>query len=217
MIDFSILTNNFDSFLEGFKNTVIASGFGLIGSFFLGTFIAVLQFLPNRFMNFLGRAYTEFFRNIPVIIIVLMFYIGFPAMGIIFSGFTAGTIGLIVYTSAFIAEAIRAGILSVPTGQMEAARSSGLSFYQAMLLVILPQAIKIVVPPLGNQFINLVKNSSVLGLVAGMDLMYFGDAVSATTFVTFDVYIIVALFYLVLTVPLSISVRWYERKLARNY
>jgi aspartate/glutamate/glutamine transport system permease protein len=99
---------------------------------------------------------------------------------------------------------------------MEAARSSGLTYGQAMRMVILPQAVKIVIPPLGNQFINLVKNSSLLAVVAGGDLMYQGDLISASTFVTFDTYIFVGLFYLILTIPLSFGVGYLEKRLARS-
>jgi putative glutamine transport system permease protein len=99
---------------------------------------------------------------------------------------------------------------------MEAARSSGLTYGQAMRLVILPQAVKIVIPPLGNQFINLVKNSSILAVVAGLDLMYHGDLISSRTFVVFDVYIFVAAFYLILTIPLSFGVGYLEKRLARS-
>lgn len=125
-------------------------------------------------------------------------------------------LGLTIYTAAFIAEAIRAGIMAVPKGQLEAARSSGLTYSQAMRFIILPQAIKIVIPPLGNQFINLVKNSSVLGIVAGFDLMYQADLVSSQTYVVFDVYIFVALFYLVLTIPLSLGVGYLEKRLGKT-
>ncbi|WP_342047304.1 amino acid ABC transporter permease [Bacillus sp. OTU530] len=217
MLDFSILTENLDMYLQGFKNTLIASLIALGGSFVAGTLIAVLRIAPSRPLNWIGAAYVEFIRNIPIILITFIFYFGLPTLNIRMDGFTAGTIGLAVYTAAFIAEAIRAGIQSVPNGQMEAARSSGLTYVQAMYYVILPQAIKIVIPPLGNQFINLVKNSSILGVVAGLDLMYFGDLVASKTFVTFDVYIFVSLFYLIITVPLSLSVSYLEKRLARGY
>ncbi|MFB9761327.1 amino acid ABC transporter permease [Ectobacillus funiculus] len=217
MLDFSILTENLDMYLQGFKNTLIASLIALGGSFVAGTLIAVLRIAPSRPLNWIGAAYVEFIRNIPIILITFIFYFGLPTLNIRMDGFTAGTIGLAVYTAAFIAEAIRAGIQSVPNGQMEAARSSGLTYVQAMYYVILPQAIKIVIPPLGNQFINLVKNSSILGVVAGLDLMYFGDLVASKTFVTFDVYIFVSLFYLIITVPLSLSVGYLEKRLAKGY
>ncbi|PGM56994.1 amino acid ABC transporter permease [Bacillus sp. AFS053548] len=211
MIDFSILTDHMEYFLEGLRVTVLTSLIALLCSFILGTIIAVMRIAPIKPLNWLGSVYVEFIRNIPVLVVVFFTYLAGS-----FSGMVAGTIGLTIYTAAFIAEAIRAGILSVPKGQMEAARSTGLSYGQAMRLIILPQAIKIVIPPLGNQFLNLVKNSSLLAVVAGGDLMYQGDLISAMTYVTFDTYIFVALFYLVLTIPLSIGVTYLEKRLARS-
>ena len=203
--------------MRGFEHTILASVIALIGSFVIGTLIAVFRIAPVALLNWVGTAYVEFIRNIPLMLITLIFFIGFPALGITFSGFTAGTIALSVYTAAFIAESIRAGIQSIHQGQMEAARSSGMTYMQAMWHIILPQAIKVVIPPLGNQFINLVKNSSVLGMVAGLDLMYFGDIIASDTFVTFDVYIFVGAFYLLLTIPLSLGVHYLERRLSRSH
>ncbi|XRG76987.1 amino acid ABC transporter permease [Rossellomorea sp. GAMAL-10_SWC] len=211
MIDFSILTDHMEYFLEGLRVTILTSLIALLCSFILGTIIAVMRIAPIKPLNWLGSVYVEFIRNIPVLVVVFFTYLAGS-----FSGMVAGTIGLTIYTAAFIAEAIRAGILSVPKGQMEAARSTGLSYGQAMRLIILPQSIKIVIPPLGNQFLNLVKNSSLLAVVAGGDLMYQGDLISAMTYVTFDTYIFVALFYLVLTIPLSVGVGYLEKRLARS-
>ena len=211
MLDFSILTNNMDLYLEGFKYTIIASLIALVASFVLGTIIAVMRIAPLKIVNVIGTVYVEFIRNIPLVVIVFFIFI---VAGI--SGTAAGVLGLTIYAAAFIAEAIRAGIMAVPKGQLEAARSSGLTYGQAMRFIILPQAIKIVIPPLGNQFINLVKNSSVLGIVAGFDLMYQADLVSSQTYVVFDVYIFVALFYLVLTIPLSLGVGYLEKRLGKT-
>lgn len=216
MLDLTVLTEHWGMYVEGFGNTVKASVLALIGSFLLGTVLAVFRIAPYRVLNWAGTAYVEFVRNIPLILVVFVFFVGLPAIGVRLDPFTSGTLGLTVYTAAFIAETIRAGILSVPKGQMEAARSSGLTYIQAMVHIILPQAIKIVIPPIGNQFINLVKNSSILGVIAGLDLMYFGDIISTQTFITFDVYIFVGLFYLVLTVPLSLMVGYLERRLEIN-
>jgi aspartate/glutamate/glutamine transport system permease protein len=215
-MDFSILTENLDLYLEGFKNTIIASLIALVGSFLLGNLIAVMRIAPLKPLNWLGSIYVEFVRNIPVLVIAFFFYFGLPTIGIEFDGLTAGAIALTIYTAAFVAEALRAGIMAVPKGQMEAGRSSGLTYNQTMRLIILPQAIKIVIPPLGNQFINLVKNSSILGVIAGLDLMYQADIVSSNTFVVFEVYIFVALFYLILTVPLSLGVGYLEKRLAKS-
>ena len=216
-MDFSIISNYFDMFMDGFKVTLIASLTALVASFVIGAIIAIMRITPYTILRWIGAAYVEFFRNIPLVIIAFFFFIGTPTLGIRFSGLTAGTIALSIYTSAFIAEAIRSGILSVPKGQMEAARSSGLSYLQTMRMIILPQAIKIVIPPIGNQFINLVKNSSILALIAGGDLMYQADLISAKTFVVFDVYIFVAAFYLIITIPLSFGVGYLEKRLANSY
>lgn len=216
-MDFSILINYFDMYWDGFKVTLMISLVALIGSFFIGAIVAVMRIVPFAPLRWIAIAYVEFFRNIPLLVIVFFFYIGTPSLGLQLSGFTAGTIGLTIYTSAFIAEAIRSGILSVPKGQMEAARSSGLNYGQTMRMVILPQAIKIVVPPIGNQFINLVKNSSILALIAGTELMYQADLISAKTYVVFDVYIFVALFYLIITIPLSFGVSYLEKRLANSH
>lgn len=216
MLDFTILSENMDMFLEGFKTTLFVSFLALIGSFVLGTIFAIFRIAPIKPLNWIGAVYVEFIRNIPLLIILFFIFNALPVFNITLSGFIAGTIALTIYTAAFIAEAIRAGIMSVPKGQTEAARSSGLNYVQTMWYVILPQAIKIVIPPLGNQFINLVKNSSILTIVAAGELMYQGDLISSRTFVTFDVYIFVAVFYLIITIPLSLGVNYLEKRLARS-
>ncbi|WP_438420301.1 amino acid ABC transporter permease [Bacillus siamensis] len=215
-MNFTILTENFDMYLDGFLHTLLASFIALAGSFALGVLIAVMRITTFKPLQWIGTAYVEFIRNIPLLLITFVFYFGLPNAGLRLDGFQAGTIALTIYTSAFIAEAIRAGIQTVSKGQMEAARSSGFTYSQAMRYVILPQAVKIVIPPLGNQFLNLVKNSSILGVVAGLDLMYQADLVSSSTLVVFDVYIFAALFYLILTIPLSIGVHYLERRLGKS-
>lgn len=213
--DISILFQHWDSFTEGFVNTLEASIIALIGSFLLGSLIAILRIAPLPLLNWIGTIYVELIRNIPLLIVVLFFYLGLPSLGIPLDGFVSGTLGLTIYTASFIAESIRAGIQSVPKGQFEASRSSGLSYNQTMLYIIMPQAFKIVLPAMGNQFINLVKNSSVLAIVAGLDLMYFSDLVNARTFMPITVYAFTAIFYLVLTIPLNFLVLYMERHLAK--
>lgn len=198
-------------FVSGFKYTIYASLLALVFSLIIGTIMAILQLSHNRIIRSLAKAYVAFFRNIPLLIIVMFFYVVTPMYFYSFDGFQAGTIGLTIYTSAFIAETVRSGIQTVPKGQMEAGLSSGFSYSETMRYIVLPQAFKIVVPPLGNQFINLIKNSSILAMVAGLDLMYQGDLIASTTFNTFDTYIIVGLFYLVLTLPLSYLMNYLDK------
>ena len=198
-------------FISGFKFTIYASLLALVFSLIIGTLMAILQLSHNRIIRSLAKAYVAFFRNIPLLIIVMFFYVVAPMYFYSFDGFQAGTIGLTIYTSAFIAETVRSGIQTVPKGQMEAGLSSGFSYAETMRFIVLPQTFKIVVPPLGNQFINLIKNSSILAMVAGLDLMYQGDLIASTTFNTFDTYIIVGLFYLILTLPLSYLMNYLDK------
>lgn len=201
---------------EGFKNTLISSVIALVFSILVGTLMGVLQLTPNKIIRSLANIYVEFFRNIPLLVIVMFFYVVVPMYFVNISGFAAGTIGLVIYTSSFIADNVRAGILSIPDGQMEAGLSQGLKQGEVMRYIILPQAIRVVIPPLGNQFINLVKNSSILAMVAGLDLMYYGDFIAMETFNTFDTYILIGLFYLAITLPLTYLTKRLEIKLGIN-
>ena len=201
-------------FVDGFKITLFSSVLALVFSLIIGTLMAIFQLSKNKVVSALAKAYVEFFRNIPLLIIVMFFYVVVPIYWFNLDGFQAGTIGLTIYTSAFIAETVRSGIQTVPKGQTEPGLSSGFTYSEIMRYIVLPQAFKIVIPPLGNQFINLVKNSSILAIVAGLDLMYQGDLIASETFNTFDTYIIVGLFYLVITLPLSYLMVYLEKKWA---
>lgn len=200
-------------FVEGFINTLFSSAIALVFSLLIGIIMGMLQISTNNIVRGFGNAYVEFFRNIPLLVIIMFFYVAIPMYLFNITGFWAGTIGLTIYTSSFIADNVRAGILTVPNGQLEAGLSQGMKRSQVMRHIILPQAIRIIIPPLGNQFINLVKNSSILAMVAGLDLMYFGDFVAMETFNTFDSYILIGLFYLTITLPLTYFVKRLEVKL----
>ncbi|MCT6827237.1 MAG: amino acid ABC transporter permease [Lactobacillus helsingborgensis] len=206
--------NNFSSQLfSGFGWTILSSFLTLIFSLIFGVLLALLEVIPNKLANKIGRIYVEIFRNIPLLIIVMFFYLIVPKYFVQIDGFTAGTIGLFLYTSAFIAEIIRSGIQSVSSGQMEGARSTGMTYKQAMRYIVLPQAFKIVIPPLGNQFVNLIKDSSILAFVAGFDLMYQANAIASVTFDTINSYLVIGVLYLLITMPLSYYMRHLEKKL----
>ena len=209
----TILTTYSDVLMDGFLNTLYSSIIALFFSLIIGTLMAILQLSKKKWINILANAYVEFFKNIPLLIIVMFFYVVIPLYWFSMNGFTAGTIGLTIYTSAFIAETVRAGIMGVPKGQTEAGLSTGLTQNETMRYIVLPQAFKIVIPPLGNQFINLVKNSSVLALVTGLDLMYQGDLIASETFNTFDTYILIGAIYLIITLPLTYLMGYIERRL----
>lgn len=208
----ALLENNFPTFMQGFGYTLLSSIIALIGSMILGTGFAIMQIMPQVWIRKIGNIYVQIFRNIPLLVITFFFFL-VVSKYVKMSGFTSGTVALMLYTSAFIAETVRAGILSVDAGQMEGARANGLSFGQALRFIILPQAFRVALPSLGNQFINLVKNSSILAFVGGLDLMYQGNMIAATTFETFSTYIVVGIFYLIITLPLSYYMQHLERKL----
>ncbi|WP_099974146.1 amino acid ABC transporter permease [Lactobacillus terrae] len=208
-----LFVDNWSQFLTGFGWTLLSSVLALFFSLILGSFFAILEVIPNKFARIVGNVYVEIFRNIPLLVITMFFYLVIPMYVVKINGFAAGTIGLIIYTSAFIAETVRAGINSVDVGQMEASRSNGMTYVQAMRYIVLPQAFKYVIPPLGNQFVNLVKNSSVLAFVAGFDLMYQGNSIASTTFETVNTYFVVAIFYLIITLPISYYMQHLERKI----
>lgn len=210
----TLFLDNWQTYLTGFGNTILASIIALVFSLIIGSAFAIMELLPSRLLRVIAHIYIEVFRNIPLLVVAMFFYIVVPQYVVKLDGFTAGTIGLTLYTSSFIAETVRAGILAVDPGQMEGARANGLTYWQAMRYIVLPQAYKIVIPPLGNQFINLIKNSSVLAFLAGFDLMYQAQTVASATFKTFSAYFIVGFFYLVLTLPLSYYMRYLEKKLS---
>ena len=212
----NVLTNHGSQLLSGLGQTLLCSIIALLASLIIGSFFAILEVLPSKLARRVGQTYVEIVRNIPLLVVTMFFYIVIPKYVFPISGFAAGTIGLTIYTSAFIAETVRAGIQSVEVGQMEGARSVGMTFNQAMRYIILPQAFKIVIPPLGNQFINLVKNSSVLAFVAGFDLMYVGNDLASSSFDTINTYLVVGLLYLIITMPLSYYMRYLEKKTNRG-
>lgn len=209
-----IISSQWLSLLSGLWNTILCSVIALVGSLVIGTFFALLEISKYRVVRIIGSVYVEVFRNIPLLVIAMAFFLIVPMYFTKISGFTAGTIGLTLYTSAFIAETVRAGINSVEAGQLEGALANGLTTGQAMRYIILPQAFKVIIPPLGNQFINLVKNSSVLAFVAGFDLMYEGNMIANDTLQTIPTYFIVGIMYLIITLPLSYYMRHLEKKLA---
>ena len=137
----SLFQSHAGEFLTGFGWTIASSVLALIGSLILGTAFALLEVIPNKLANIIGRIYIEVVRNIPLLVITMFFYVVIANI-IKISGFAAGTFGLTLYTSAFIAETVRAGINAVPKGQLEGAMSNGLSWWQAMRYIVLPQAFK---------------------------------------------------------------------------
>lgn len=199
-------------FAEGFKTTIMVAVLSLALALVLGIVFGVLGTSQWTLAKLVSRVYVEFIQNTPLVIQVFFLYHGLPHLGVMLPVFTVGVLGIGVYHGAYIAEVVRAGINSIHKGQMEAALSQGFSFWGAMRHIILPQASRIVVPPLTNQAVNLIKNTSVLAMVAGGDLMYRADSWSSENIYYGPAYVVVGLLYLLLCLPLATLTRRLEGK-----
>ncbi|MEO7197724.1 MAG: amino acid ABC transporter permease, partial [Solirubrobacterales bacterium] len=165
-------------------------------------------------LRFAGAFYVETVRNTPLTVLFVLFYFGLPKVGIIYDPFPTAIIVLGGYTGAFVAETVRSGINTVAVGQAEAARSLGLTFPQVLLLVVLPQALRTVVAPLGSLFVALIKNSSVALVIAVKELVFLTDSIAVETARPIPVYLGAAAAYLLLTIPSGTLIRLLERRLA---
>ena len=209
----------FPILLEGFFGMLKIIFFSMILGFVLGISFAICKTSSVTFLKIFGTVYTDFFRNTPLLVQILLIHFGLVEVGVdlTFGGnieraVMSSILSLGVNSGAYQAEIIRSGILAIPSGQMEAGRSIGLSYIDTMRYVILPQAIRIVIPPLGNEFVNLTLNSSLASLTGLFELVRGGRIIVAATFKTFQTWIFVALFYFVVTFSLTNLLRYAENK-----
>jgi glutamate transport system permease protein len=210
------VTDNFDLYVDGFLTSLGICLWAMVGSLVLGVVIAACRVSPVPPLRALGLFWVTTFRNTPLSLVLFFCAFGLPELGINRSFYTFGVLGLVLYTSAFVAEAVRAGINSVPPGQAEASRSLGLTFGQGLRHVVLPQALRTVVPPLGSVIIAMFKNSAVVGAFGvGGDLWSTGQTLtSARGLETLPVFLGVAVFYLAITLPAGGILQLIERKVA---
>ena len=152
--------------LQGLWVTIYVSLISIALSFVVGLIFGLIRYVKIKYVSAIVGFIIDIIRNLPLLLIIFFTYFGLPQLGIVTNPTTASIAALVIFEGAMLAEIVRSGISSVDPGQMEGARSNGMTYTQAMRYVILPQAMKIVIPPLGNQFVNLVKNSSVLAFVA---------------------------------------------------
>ena len=210
------ITQNLDLYWTGFRTSLGICLVAMVGSLLLGTVIAACRVSPVPPLRGLGTSWVNTFRNTPLSVVLFFCAFGLPEIGINRSFYFFGVLGLVLYTSAFVCEAIRSGINSVSAGQAEAARSVGLTFTQSLRFVVLPQALRTVVPPLGSVIIAMFKNSAVVGAFGvGADLFSIGNTLtSARGFETLPVFTGVAVGYLAITLPAGALLQVIERKVA---
>jgi putative glutamine transport system permease protein len=214
-MDWSVLGENAGPLARGLLVTLEVSVLGLILALVLGVIVATLRVAPAAPLRRIGTAYVEFLRNIPLLVQLFFLFFALPSIGIRLEAFVCGVLALGVYTSAFVAEAIRSGIAGVPKGQLEAALSSGMSYTLAMRTIVLPQAISKTIPPLGNTTLNLIKNSSLVSTVSVMDVLGTAQQIGARTFEYVPMFAGAAIGYLILTLPTAFAVNVLEKRYAR--
>lgn len=208
--------SNLDQYWAGFKVTVELLAVGGLGALLLGTLIALLRISPIASLRAVAVGYTELLRNTPLTLVFFLIIVVLPVLQLGFANPKIGAyLALSLYTAAFVAEAIRSGINGVPIGQAEAARSVGLTFGQTVALVILPQAFRMVIPPLINVFIALAKNTSIAGGFLVVELFAKSKALANQHGnAVIPILLGIAVCYLIITVPLGRLAAWAERKVA---
>ncbi|MGR0319920.1 amino acid ABC transporter permease [Agromyces sp. ZXT2-3] len=205
--------DNFPLYLQGFGTTVLLLVVSGIAALVIGTLIAAMRISPVPSLRWFATVYTELVRNTPLTLVLFFCAFVLPQLGSRLDYVTAAIIGLSVYTSPFVAEALRSGVNGVPVGQAEAARSVGFGFSQTVGLIVLPQAFRMTIPPLINVFIALTKNTSVAGGFFVVELFAVGRTVAnARGDEVIPVLLGVAAFYLLITVPLGLLAARLERR-----
>lgn len=189
--------------------TVLSIVIGLL----IGIVAGLARVWPNTFLRTVASAYIELVRGTPLLVQIFLVYFGLPALGLNLDPFVAGIIAMGVNSGAYVGEIVRGGIESIAQGQMEAALSLGMTWWQAMYYVILPQAFVRILPPLGNEFIALLKDSSLVSTIAIAELTRTGQIIITRTFKSFEIWSGVALFYFVMTYAISRVVKYSEKRL----
>ncbi|HSW64358.1 MAG TPA: amino acid ABC transporter permease [Dissulfurispiraceae bacterium] len=221
--DWSVVTSGqyYDWIVSGLYLTIQLSAVSIVLAFLLGLLIAVMRMSSVKPVKWLAHGYLEFFRNTPLLVQIFFWYFGsykiLPQsvndwLNSTNFEFAAAVIALTIYTSAFIAEDIRSGVLSIPKEQMEASRSAGFSYLRSMQYIILPQAVRITIPPLIGQFLNLTKNSSLAMTIGVAELTYQARQVEAYTFKGFEAFTAATLVYVALSIIITALVTLYSKK-----
>ena len=199
-------------FLEGATTTVLLSFFSVIVGVGCGTLMALARLSTNKFLSKAAKVYIDIIRGTPLLVQLYLVYFGLATV-LDLNDFVSGVIAVSVNTTAYIAEIIRSGIQSVDKGQMEAARSMGMPKLMAMRQIILPQAMKNILPAIGNEFATLIKETSIVSLIGIHDLMYSSDTVRGATFTVFIPLLMTAFLYFVMTTTIAFFMDKLERKL----
>lgn len=221
-IELFLNQGGYKTVLEGLSNTLKIAVIGLIIGIFIGTLIAVVRVLPKyktlpKVLNGICSFYVAFFRGTPMVVqLLLSYYVALPLMGINLPSVTVALVVFGLNSGAYISEIMRSGILSVDPGQMEGGRAMGLSFSKTMLAIVIPQAVKNILPTLGNEFITLIKETSVVSFVGALDLYVAFNRIGSNSYEFMVPYLVMAVIYIVLVLVISGLVKLMERSLRKS-
>ncbi|AEF93751.1 polar amino acid ABC transporter, inner membrane subunit [Desulfotomaculum nigrificans CO-1-SRB] len=213
-LDIAFILKILPTLLKGAVMTIKLTAFAIVFGTLIGLIVALAKISSIKILNWIGGLYTWVIRGVPLLLQLMFLYYGLAFAGIMLDEFTVAVLGLSVCGGAYIAEIIRAGILSIDRGQMEAALSMGMTYAQAMRRVILPQAYRRLLPPMGNEFITLMKDSALVSVITMTELLRSATQLQSVTFRPVEVYITAGLLYLIMTTFFTIVFDRLERKLA---
>lgn len=196
--------------------TALLSVLGFLLALALGTLLAMLVRSPYAFVRRPVKSFVQVMRAVPLLALLLAIYFGLPPIGITLDGFWAGVLGLGLNGSAYIAEIVRGGLSALHRGQREAALAVGMTPFRTMVHILIPQAARIMLPPLLNTYVSLLKDSSLCALIATNELMLAARAISSESFLPMHIFLLVGLFYFLVAFPLSMLARLLENRLARG-
>ena len=212
MLDWNIITHYFPFLLSGALLTLKISVLSLVLGLAFGLTAALCKLAQNPLLRWPAIFYVWLIRSTPLLVQLFIIYFGFPQIGIDLGPFFSGVLGLALNVGAYNAETIRGGIISIAKGQTEAARSLGMSSPLAMRRIILPQALRIIIPPLGNNFVILIKDTSLVSTITVVELTLTAQRLIASTYKPFEMYVMAAVLYAVLTSAASLLLVWVERR-----
>lgn len=212
--DFTPVLTDWSALLHGASVTVEVTVSALLLSCLLGLLIGIGRLNPqHKAVYGFCSVYLSCFRGTPLLVQLFIWFFGLPRFGILLPAFVCGVLGLGMYSASYVSEIVRGAIQSVDRGQMEAARSLGMSSTQAMFKIILPQAFVRMIPPLGNEFISLFKNSALVSLVTIHDLMHEGQKIISVSYRSLETYLVIAVIYWLLTTATSLILRHIELRM----
>lgn len=211
-LDFTIILPYLNLFMSGLFITVKASLLAILLGLFIGVVVGSLRVVPVPFLRWIGAAYIYVIRGTPLLIQLFLIYFGLPSLGLNLPAFLAGIIGLGINSGGYVGEIVRGGIEAVPKGQWEASQVLGLSYLQTMRRIVLPQAVRNMLPAFGNEFVTLIKESSLLSTLAITELTMAGQQVRSVTYASFETFLLVGAIYLCLTSATSFALGRVEKR-----